>query len=198
MCSQAMANARHTPIPASPSANIAGSQKNTFITASYVPRGASAQGSGSFGKWRTGAEAQPSALAAPHGAAGWRQPRSTVPSLSRYVSTRSASSKRRKLAILIWLLGRKDPIRTQATARPMALSAQMLTAPPTVVGLGQDRPVPIFQRLVGDRPPGRDDVRGPHGQASRRSSLARRTDQQSQPKHRIGDRAPRQWLMQAM
>ena len=156
MCSQAMANARHTPIPASPSANIAGSQTNTFITASYVPRGASAQGSGSFGKWRTGAEAQPSALAAPHGAAGWRQPRSTVPSLSRHVSRRSASSKRRKLAILIWLLGRKDPIRTQATARPMALSAQMLTAPPTVVGLGQDRPVPIVQRLVGDRPPGRD------------------------------------------
>ena len=43
MCSQAMANARQTPILASPSANIAGSQTNRFITASYVPLGASAQ-----------------------------------------------------------------------------------------------------------------------------------------------------------
>jgi hypothetical protein len=119
-------------------------------------------------------------LRSPQGAAGWRQPpRSTVPSLSRYVSTRPASSKRRKLAILIWPPERKDPIRTQATAHPMARSEQMLAAPPTVVGLGQDRPVPIFQRLAGDRPPGRDDVCGPYGHASRRSSLARRTDQRS-------------------
>ena len=198
MCSQAMTNARQTPIPASPSANIAGSQTNRFITASYVPLGRLRPGKRLLREMEDRRRGASISLRSPQGAADWRQPpRSTVPSLSRYVSTRSASSKRRKLAILIWLLGRKDPIRTQATARPMALSAQMLTAPPTVVGLGQDRPVPIFQRLVGDRPPGRDDVRGPHGQASRRSSLARRTDQQSQPKHRIGDRAPRRWLMQA-
>ena len=188
-----MVNARQTPILASPSANIAGSQTNRFITASYVPLGAGAQGSGSFGKWRTGAEARASACAARRAAAGWRQPpRSTVPSLSRYVSTRSASSKRRKLDILIWLLERKDPIRSQATASRVALSDQMLTAPPTEVGLGQEQPVPVFQQLAGDRPPGRDDVCGPHGRASRRSSLARRTERESQPKHRIAGRARRQ------
>jgi len=40
-----------------------------------------------------------------------------------------------------------------------AMSDQVLTVPPTVVGLGHEQPVPIFQQLAGDHPPGRDDVR---------------------------------------
>jgi hypothetical protein len=45
----------------------------------------------------------------------------------------------------------------------------------------------------GERPCAMDrSTRGPHGRASRRSSLARRTDHQSQPKHRIAGRARRQ------
>lgn len=39
MCSQAMVNARQTPILASPSGNIAGSQTNRFINAPYLPLG---------------------------------------------------------------------------------------------------------------------------------------------------------------
>ncbi len=60
-----MMNARQTPKLASPRANIAGSQTNKFITASYVPLGRLLPGSGSFGKWRTGAETKASAFAAP-------------------------------------------------------------------------------------------------------------------------------------
>ena len=66
MCSQAMVNARQTPILASPSANIAGNQTNRFIIASYVPLGACVR-KRLFGKWKTGADAQASAFAASAG-----------------------------------------------------------------------------------------------------------------------------------
>jgi transposase len=119
MCSQAMVNARQTPILASPSTNIAGSQTNRFITASYVPLGRMRPGKRLLREMEDRRRGASISLRSPQGAAGWRQPpRSTVPSLSRYIPRRSASSKRRKLAILIWLVERKDPIRTQATAHP--------------------------------------------------------------------------------
>src|SRR3984885_336644 len=69
MCSQAMVNARQTPILASPRANIAGSQTNRFITASSFPR-APAPGSGPFEKHKTDVEAQAQPWQVPLVAAG--------------------------------------------------------------------------------------------------------------------------------
>src|SRR5208282_2353307 len=53
MCSQAIVNARQTPILPSPRTNIAGSQTNRSTTASYLPLGRWPLGSGSFGKRKT-------------------------------------------------------------------------------------------------------------------------------------------------
>jgi hypothetical protein len=59
-------------------------------------------------------------------AAGSRKPpQSTVPPLSRYISTRSASSICRKLAIPIRPAERKNPIRTHVTAYTVAPSSTM-------------------------------------------------------------------------
>jgi putative transposase len=54
------------------------------------------------------------------------------------------------------------------------LSDQMLAMPLTVVGLGYEQPVPIFQQLAGGHPSCRDDVREiPAVAAQRRGSLSR-------------------------
>ena len=118
MCSQAMVNARQTPILASPRANIAGSQTNRFITASYFPL-APAPGSGPFEKRKTVVEAQAQPSQAPLVAADATAAVNGFASFRPYVSTPPASSNCRKLAILIRAVERKDPIRTQATAHTL-------------------------------------------------------------------------------
>ena len=80
MRSHAMMNATQTPILASPRANIAGSQTNRFITASYFPL-APAPGSGPFEKRKTVVEA----LAQPSQVPLARRPQSTVPPLSGHM-----------------------------------------------------------------------------------------------------------------
>src|SRR5208283_1479970 len=62
-----------------------------------------------------------------------------------------------------------------------ALSDQMLAAPLTVVGLGHEQSVPIFQQLAGGHPSGRDDVREIPAVATQRRGSPGRAGDRHQP-----------------
>ncbi len=55
-----------------------------------------------------------------------------------------------KIAQLTSAIEEMRRLDLRSTSLLMALSDQMLTAPPIVVGLGHEQPVPIFQQLAGD------------------------------------------------
>ena len=70
MCSQAMVNARQTPILASPSGNIAGSQTNRFINAPYLPLGRLRPGKRLLREMEDRRRGASISLRSPQGAAG--------------------------------------------------------------------------------------------------------------------------------
>src|SRR5271157_4035743 len=63
----------------------------------------------------------------------------------------------------------------------MALSDQMLAAPLTVVGLGHEQSVPIFQQLARGHPSCRDDVREIPAVATQRRGSPGRAGDRHQP-----------------
>src|SRR5208283_1186120 len=75
----------------------------------------------------------------------------------------------------------RSELRADERSDAKALSDEMLAALVTVVGLGHEQPVPIFQQLTGGHPPGCDDVREIPAVATQRRGSPGRARDRHQP-----------------